>query len=50
MGIFNEKSEKLMDKLKEDADNKPEANMLFYTNCVTLDVIAKVAHKPLTIL
>uniref|UniRef100_A0A3Q3EP87 Cholesterol 24-hydroxylase-like n=1 Tax=Kryptolebias marmoratus TaxID=37003 RepID=A0A3Q3EP87_KRYMA len=43
MGIFNERAEKLMDKLTEFADNKTEANMLHLLNCVTLDVIAKVA-------
>ncbi|XP_039874192.1 cholesterol 24-hydroxylase-like isoform X2 [Simochromis diagramma] len=43
MGTFNETAEKLMDKLAELADNKTEANMLHLVNCVTLDVIAKVA-------
>ncbi|XP_041661420.1 cholesterol 24-hydroxylase-like isoform X2 [Cheilinus undulatus] len=43
MGTFNERAEKLMTKLAEMADNRTEANMLHLVNCVTLDVIAKVA-------
>uniref|UniRef100_A0A3P8R465 Cholesterol 24-hydroxylase n=1 Tax=Astatotilapia calliptera TaxID=8154 RepID=A0A3P8R465_ASTCA len=43
MGTFNETADKLMDKLAELADNKTEANMLHLLNCVTLDVISKVA-------
>ncbi|KAM4521737.1 cholesterol 24-hydroxylase-like isoform 1-T1 [Odontesthes bonariensis] len=43
MGTFNERAEKLMDKLTEVADNDLEANMLHLVNCVTLDVIAKIA-------
>lgn len=43
MGTFNERAEKLMDKLTDVADNKTDANMLHLVNCVTLDVIAKVA-------
>ncbi|CAJ1077233.1 cholesterol 24-hydroxylase-like [Xyrichtys novacula] len=43
MGTFNERAEKLMTKLADVADNKTEANMLHLVNCVTLDVIAKVA-------
>uniref|UniRef100_M4A8Y4 Cholesterol 24-hydroxylase n=1 Tax=Xiphophorus maculatus TaxID=8083 RepID=M4A8Y4_XIPMA len=43
MGTFNERAEKLMDKLSELADSNKEANMLQLVNCVTLDVIAKVA-------
>ncbi|XP_015250362.1 PREDICTED: cholesterol 24-hydroxylase-like [Cyprinodon variegatus] len=43
MGTFNERAEKLMDKLSELADNNTEANMLQLVNGVTLDVIAKVA-------
>ncbi|MEQ2245586.1 hypothetical protein ILYODFUR_029460, partial [Ilyodon furcidens] len=43
MGTFNERAEKLMEKLSEVADNNTEANMLQLVNCVTLDVIAKVA-------
>ncbi|KAM6915229.1 cholesterol 24-hydroxylase-like [Xenentodon cancila] len=43
MGTFNERAEKLMDKLADVADNNAEANMLQLVNCVTLDVIAKVA-------
>ncbi len=42
MGTFNERAEKLMNKLTDVADNKTEANMLHLVNCVTLDVIAKV--------
>ncbi|XP_039874188.1 cholesterol 24-hydroxylase-like isoform X2 [Simochromis diagramma] len=42
-GTFNERAEKLMDKLAELADSKKEANMLHLVNCVTLDVITKVA-------
>ncbi|MEQ2163101.1 hypothetical protein GOODEAATRI_026749, partial [Goodea atripinnis] len=41
MGTFNERAEKLMEKLSEIADNNTEANMLQLVNCVTLDVIAK---------
>ncbi|XP_023285723.1 cholesterol 24-hydroxylase [Seriola lalandi dorsalis] len=43
MGTFNERAEKLMDKLSDFADSKTEVNMLHLVNCVTLDVIAKVA-------
>ncbi|XP_013874714.1 cholesterol 24-hydroxylase, partial [Austrofundulus limnaeus] len=43
MDTFNERAEKLMDKLEEFADNNREANMLHLINCVTLDVIAKVS-------
>ncbi|KAM7395738.1 hypothetical protein PAMA_007152 [Pampus argenteus] len=43
MGTFNERAEKLMSKLAESADEKTEAKMLHLINCVTLDVIAKVA-------
>ncbi|KAM9339329.1 cholesterol 24-hydroxylase-like [Symphorus nematophorus] len=43
MGTFNERAEKLMEKLNDVADSKTEANMLQLVNCVTLDVIAKVA-------
>lgn len=42
MGTFNERAEKLMNKLSDLADSKAEANMLHLVNCVTLDVIAKV--------
>lgn len=47
MGTFNERAEKLMDKLSDVADNKTEANMLHLVNCVTLDVIAKVLCQSL---
>ncbi|XP_041832176.1 cholesterol 24-hydroxylase [Melanotaenia boesemani] len=43
MGTFNERADKLMDKLGDIADNNVEANMLHLFNCVTMDVIAKVA-------
>ncbi|XP_041814124.1 cholesterol 24-hydroxylase-like [Chelmon rostratus] len=43
MGTFNERAEKLMIKLSGIADDKTDANMLHLVNCVTLDVIAKVA-------
>ncbi|XP_005724928.1 cholesterol 24-hydroxylase-like isoform X2 [Pundamilia nyererei] len=43
MGTFNERAEKLMDKLADVADSKTEANMLQLVNYVTLDVITKVA-------
>ncbi|KAM4521736.1 cholesterol 24-hydroxylase-like isoform 2-T2 [Odontesthes bonariensis] len=43
IGTFNERAEKLMDKLTEVADDNTEANMLHLVNCVTLDVIAKIA-------
>uniref|UniRef100_A0A1A8FS75 Cytochrome P450, family 46, subfamily A, polypeptide 1 n=1 Tax=Nothobranchius korthausae TaxID=1143690 RepID=A0A1A8FS75_9TELE len=43
IGTFNDRAEKLMDKLGDAADNETEAFMLKLFNCVTLDVIAKVA-------
>uniref|UniRef100_A0A1A7X5A9 Cholesterol 24-hydroxylase n=2 Tax=Iconisemion striatum TaxID=60296 RepID=A0A1A7X5A9_9TELE len=43
MGTFNERAEKLMDVLDEAADNNTKASMLHLINCVTLDVIGKVA-------
>uniref|UniRef100_A0A8C6WK66 Cholesterol 24-hydroxylase n=1 Tax=Neogobius melanostomus TaxID=47308 RepID=A0A8C6WK66_9GOBI len=43
MGTFNETAEKLMDKLSEEADNQTEVSMLKLVNCVTMDVIGKVA-------
>ncbi|XP_073348649.1 cholesterol 24-hydroxylase-like [Pagrus major] len=43
MGTFNERAEKLMTELSDLADQKTEAKMLQLVNCVTLDVIAKVA-------
>uniref|UniRef100_A0A3Q3VTV4 Uncharacterized protein n=1 Tax=Mola mola TaxID=94237 RepID=A0A3Q3VTV4_MOLML len=44
MGTFNERAETLMEKLfYYFANNKKEAKMLHLVNCVTLDVIAKVA-------
>ncbi|KAM3860915.1 cholesterol 24-hydroxylase-like [Diretmus argenteus] len=43
MGTFNERAEKLMDKLEDVADSEAETNMLQLVNTVTLDVIAKVA-------
>lgn len=47
MGTFNERAEKLMDKLSNVADNKEETNMLQLVNFVTLDVIAKVQYHNL---
>uniref|UniRef100_A0A4W5PIX2 Cholesterol 24-hydroxylase n=1 Tax=Hucho hucho TaxID=62062 RepID=A0A4W5PIX2_9TELE len=43
MGAFNERAEKLMDKLADMADTNTAANMHHMFNCVTLDVISKVA-------
>nr|AGN04303.1 cytochrome P450 [Oryzias melastigma] len=43
MGTFNERAEKMMERLSEIADKNMEAKMLQLVNCVTLDVIAKVA-------
>ncbi|KAM9421368.1 cholesterol 24-hydroxylase-like [Salvelinus alpinus] len=43
MGAFNERAEKLMDKLADMADTNTAANMHHMFNCVTLDVITKVA-------
>ncbi|XP_072301032.1 cholesterol 24-hydroxylase-like [Eucyclogobius newberryi] len=43
MGTFNEGAEKLMERLSEEAENNTEANMLHLVNCVTMDIIAKVA-------
>uniref|UniRef100_A0A674B9T3 Cholesterol 24-hydroxylase n=1 Tax=Salmo trutta TaxID=8032 RepID=A0A674B9T3_SALTR len=43
MGVFNERAEKLMDKLADMADTNTAANMHHLFNCVTLDVITKVA-------
>ncbi|XP_026174316.1 cholesterol 24-hydroxylase-like [Mastacembelus armatus] len=43
MGAFNDRAEKLMSKLMDIADSKTETQMLNLMNCVTLDVIAKVA-------
>ncbi|XP_020781675.2 cholesterol 24-hydroxylase-like isoform X1 [Boleophthalmus pectinirostris] len=40
---FNERADKLMEKLSEEAENKTVANMLHLVNCVALDIIAKVA-------
>lgn len=44
MGTFNERAERLMDKLTELADSKTETSMLSLINCVTLDVICKVFY------
>ncbi|KAM9798343.1 cholesterol 24-hydroxylase-like [Neosynchiropus ocellatus] len=43
MGTFNDQAEKLMSKLSEVAESQCEVSMLHLVNCVTLDVIAKVA-------
>ncbi|KAK7907134.1 hypothetical protein WMY93_015746 [Mugilogobius chulae] len=42
-GTFNERVEKTMERLSEDADNNTVASMLHLFNYLTLDVIAKVA-------
>ncbi|XP_035278843.1 cholesterol 24-hydroxylase-like isoform X1 [Anguilla anguilla] len=41
--IFNERADYLMEKLEEKAESKTPAPMHHMINCVTLDVIAKVA-------
>nr|XP_009292818.1 cytochrome P450, family 46, subfamily A, polypeptide 1, tandem duplicate 1 isoform X1 [Danio rerio] len=43
ISTFDEMSERLMDKLEEIANNKTPAVMHDLVNCVTLDVICKVA-------
>ncbi|XP_066533249.1 cholesterol 24-hydroxylase-like [Hoplias malabaricus] len=43
MGTFNERAEHLMERLEEIADEQITANMHQLVNCVTLDVICKVA-------
>ncbi|XP_057208755.1 cholesterol 24-hydroxylase-like isoform X1 [Triplophysa rosa] len=43
MGTFNEMSERLMNELEETADTNTPVVMHDMVNCVTLDVIAKVA-------
>ncbi|XP_073789299.1 cytochrome P450 46A1.3 isoform X1 [Danio rerio] len=43
ISTFNEMSERLMDKLEEMAINKTPAVMHDLVNCVTLDIICKVA-------
>ncbi|MBN3277412.1 CP46A hydroxylase, partial [Polyodon spathula] len=43
VGVFNEKAECLMEKLEEKAESQSPVGMHFMFNCVTLDVIAKVA-------
>ncbi|KAK6479027.1 cholesterol 24-hydroxylase-like [Huso huso] len=43
MGVFNEKAECLMEKLEEKTESQTPVSMHFMVNCVTLDVIAKVA-------
>ncbi|CAL1586033.1 unnamed protein product [Knipowitschia caucasica] len=43
MGTFNERAEKLMDKLTEEAENHKEAHMLHLFNCVAMDIIANAA-------
>ncbi|XP_051954567.1 cholesterol 24-hydroxylase-like isoform X1 [Xyrauchen texanus] len=43
MDTFNTMSERLMDKLEEKADEKTPVIMHGLVNCVTLDVISKVA-------
>ncbi|KAK7907122.1 hypothetical protein WMY93_015734 [Mugilogobius chulae] len=41
-GIFNERAEKMMERLSEEADNNTVANMLHLISDLTLDIIAKV--------
>uniref|UniRef100_A0A8C7PMZ7 Cholesterol 24-hydroxylase n=1 Tax=Oncorhynchus mykiss TaxID=8022 RepID=A0A8C7PMZ7_ONCMY len=43
MGAFNERAERLMDKLADMADTNTAANMHQMFNLVTLDIITKVA-------
>ncbi|XP_055005544.1 cholesterol 24-hydroxylase-like isoform X2 [Boleophthalmus pectinirostris] len=43
---FNERADKLMEKLSEEAENKTVANMLHLVNCVALDIITKILSKP----
>ncbi|XP_073465231.1 cholesterol 24-hydroxylase-like [Aquarana catesbeiana] len=43
VGVFNEKAEQLMEQLEEKADGKQQVSMHALINCVTLDVILKVA-------
>ncbi|KAI4895262.1 hypothetical protein NFI96_011742 [Prochilodus magdalenae] len=43
MGTFNERAERLMERLDEIAEDQTTANMHHLVNCVTLDVICKVA-------
>uniref|UniRef100_A0AAY5KAW4 Cholesterol 24-hydroxylase n=1 Tax=Esox lucius TaxID=8010 RepID=A0AAY5KAW4_ESOLU len=43
MGTFNERADMLMDKLGEMADTNTATSMQHMFNCVTLDVITKVA-------
>ncbi|KAK7907138.1 hypothetical protein WMY93_015750 [Mugilogobius chulae] len=40
---FNERAEKLMEQLSEEADNNTVASMLHLFNSIALDIIAKVA-------
>ncbi|XP_040268058.1 cholesterol 24-hydroxylase-like isoform X1 [Bufo bufo] len=43
VGVFNEKAEQLMEQLAEKADGKQQVSLHAVINCVTLDVITKVA-------
>ncbi|XP_072283556.1 cholesterol 24-hydroxylase-like [Pyxicephalus adspersus] len=43
VGVFNEKAEELMEQLAEKADGKQQVSLHALINCVTLDVITKVA-------
>ncbi|XP_068199415.1 cholesterol 24-hydroxylase-like [Antennarius striatus] len=43
MDTLNEMGEKLMDKLSQMSDSKTKVSMLHLFNCVTMDVLAKVA-------
>uniref|UniRef100_H3B7K5 Cholesterol 24-hydroxylase n=1 Tax=Latimeria chalumnae TaxID=7897 RepID=H3B7K5_LATCH len=43
MGVFNEKSERLMEKLNEKANGRSVVSMHSMVNCITLEIITKVA-------
>uniref|UniRef100_A0A8C5R9M4 Cholesterol 24-hydroxylase n=1 Tax=Leptobrachium leishanense TaxID=445787 RepID=A0A8C5R9M4_9ANUR len=43
MDVFNERAEQLMDQLEKKADGKQTVSLYHSINCVTLDVITKVA-------
>ncbi|XP_036406286.1 cholesterol 24-hydroxylase-like [Megalops cyprinoides] len=43
VGTFNDRADRLMEKLEEKAESKELAELHHLVNCVTLDVIAKVA-------
>ncbi|KAK7907124.1 hypothetical protein WMY93_015736 [Mugilogobius chulae] len=43
-GTFNERAEKMMERLSEEADSNTVANMLNLFSDLTMDVIAKIAY------